>query len=221
MSCEIKKFSNGLLFDAERTMYPTVMQGRSDEEGEFINVSSTYFGFVSQGDIKIMRKNLPASDLTKGMYFSVPGEFSFSGRGQFFVIERRGFRGLFTIGGPLEDSGRLCYIDNCSVTQLIPPVRLGDASLQQLVFPPNVDQTMHIHPTIRLGFVYSGAGFCKSSDGSKLPLESGSVFYLSERHVHGFQSGDAPMVIIAYHPDSDVGPTDHSHPMLSRTYLQK
>lgn len=221
MRCEIKKFSGDVLFDAQTTMYPTVMHGRSQGEGEFPTVSSTHFGFVIEGTVKILRKALPALELSPGMYFSIPGPFSYSSQGRFFSIERMGYRSLFAVGGPIEESGRLCYIDNCSVSQLIPPARLGDPTLQQLVFPPNVDQTMHLHPTIRMGFVQAGSGFCKMADGSKQALEAGNVFYLPERQVHGFQSLKDPMVIIAYHPDSDVGPTDHSHPMLSRTYLQK
>ncbi|MGZ6480570.1 MAG: cupin domain-containing protein [Bdellovibrionales bacterium] len=221
MSFEIKKFSSGTLYDAQTSMYPTVMHGRAQEEGEFQNLSSNYFGFVTEGLVKILRKGLPTIELAKGMYFSVPGPFSFASQGRFIVIERMGFRGLFSVGGPLEATGRLCYIDNCSVSQLVPPARLGDPTLQQLVFPPNVDQTMHLHPTLRMGFVHLGSGFCKLPDGSKLALEPGTVFYLPERQVHGFQSNKESMVIIAYHPETDVGPTDQSHPMLSRTYLQK
>jgi quercetin dioxygenase-like cupin family protein len=217
---EIKKFSAGMLFDAQRTMYPSALRGETNAEGAFSNISSTYFGFVTEGTLKIFRKGLPALELAAGMYFSVPGEFGYASEGRFFVAERFGYRGLFSVGGPVEDSGRLCYIDNCSVTQLVPPVRLGDPTLQQLVFPAHVDQAMHIHPSIRMGYVYAGRGLCKSADGQKQTLEKGDVFYLPERHVHGFQSLDQPMVIIAFHPESDVGPTDQSHPMLSRTYLQ-
>ena len=218
MSFEFKKISHDLLFDAEATMYPTVMHGRGPGDGAFVNIASTHFGFVTEGVVTIRRENLPPMELSKGMYFAVPGKFKHSGSGTVLVIERLGYRSMFSVGGPIEESGRLCYIDNCSVSQLVPPARRGDPTFQQLVFPPNVDQSMHLHPTIRMGYVHSGSGICKMSDGSKHPLEVGQVFYLHERQVHGFQSLEQKLVVIAFHPDSDVGPTDQCHPMLSRTY---
>lgn len=222
MSFMIKKISNAVLFDAKETMYPSEMTGVTGQSRGYKSVSSTYFGFVSEGPVVIERAGMAPLSLSKGMYFSVPGEFTLDAKsGHAFVVERLGYRGLFTIGGPIEDSGRLCYIDNCSTSQLVPPVRLGDPTIQLLVFPPNVDQTFHIHPTIRLGFVHSGKGYCKLGTSKKVSLSAGDAFYLPERLIHGFVSESEPLVVIAYHPDSDVGPTDQSHPMLSRTYLQK
>lgn len=55
-----------------------------------------------------------------------------------------------------------------------------------------------------------------------LPLTSGSVFLLSPHEMHAFRTtaGRSSMDVIAYHPDSDWGPTDGVYPMLNRTYRQ-
>ena len=222
MSFAVKRVSSDILFNAQETMYPSMMAGLVHEAREFKTISSNYFGFVAEGTVTLERAGINPMTLVKGMYFSVPGSFRLDAKsGQAVIIERMGYRGLFSIGGPIEESGRLCYIDNCSTSQLVPPVRLGDPTIQLLVFPPNTDQSFHIHPTIRLGFIQSGSGFCKLADNKKIPLKAGDAFYLPERLIHGFISAAEPMVVIAYHPDSDVGPTDQSHPMLSRTYVQK
>ncbi len=220
MGFQTKILTSGIIFDATESMYPSIMHGVVKQEQEFPHGYSTYFGFIVGGTMTVQRKGAQDLTLSTGMHFSVPGPFLLSGDGRAVLIERCGYRGLFSIGGPIEEQGRLCYIDNCSTTQLVPPVRLGDPTLQQLYFPKDVNQTMHIHPTIRLGYVYSGAGICKTTSGDEFTLEEGQAFYLKERFLHGFKSLDKPITVIVYHPDSDVGPTDQIHPMISRTYRQ-
>lgn len=52
-------------------------------------------------------------------------------------------------------------------------------------------------------------------------LKAGGVFMLEEGELHSFATPpNANMEIIAYHPDSDWGPTDEDHPMLNRTYIK-
>ena len=36
---------------------------------------------------------------------------------------------------------------------------------------------------------------------------------------HCFRTEDSGMCVIAYHPDSDFGPTDDEHPMINRTIV--
>jgi hypothetical protein len=216
-----KRLAAGILFNAESSMYPTKVYGFTGGEIPFSGVSSTCFGIVTAGTVKISRPRLAAIDAAAGMYFCAPGPVEFSGDGECMIIERIGYRGLFSVGGPLEPAGRLRYIDHCSATQLVPPARLGDPTLQFLHFPPNTRQSMHIHPTIRCGYVFSGHGKCISSTGAEFAIESGSAFLLEEGYPHCFHSGDKPIAIVVYHPDTDVGPTDQSHPMLSRTYLDR
>lgn len=213
---------SGQVFSALQTMYPCILHGVKDQETfkASSDTSSSYYGFVYEGSFELSYGNtvcrLPANS-----FFCCPQKFeikSLSSKSSAIIIERRGYHGLFQVGLVEEEGGRLCYIDNASTTILIPPPRLGDPVLNLLVFPENIVQTPHIHPTIRLGMVFEGSGECLLSSGEKIPLTPGLLFYLPERIVHSFNSHEKGLKIIAFHPDSDVGPTDSSHPMLSRTY---
>ncbi len=163
------------------------------------------------------------------------------------IIIRYGFIGQPHIGA-IEKVGRLSYIDGCSDTLLIPPPRMGDPCFNFLHFPKGVVQTQHIHPTIRAGIVARGNGYAyqlasKYADGWIKPLTKGCVFILDPQEIHSFRTdrrideeykidnGKLPggedykempaeeMDVIAFHPDSDFGPTDTNHPMLNRTYI--
>jgi hypothetical protein len=96
--------------------------------------------------------------------------------------------------------------------------------LNFLYFPPGINQTFHLHPSIRFGCVADGIGFSdykKAGEDICSPLEAGNAFCLEEQETHRFRTEDSHMVVIAWHPDGDWGPTDHNHTMLNRTYLQK
>jgi hypothetical protein len=158
--------------------------------------------------------------LVAGMHLSVAGAFKISGDGQAALFQRIGFRGLSQFGGPVEKTGRLGYIDNCMNSILVSPARVGDACLNLLSFPPAIKQTLHVHPSIRLGTIVAGEGVCVSPGRKDIPLQAGKVFILEEAYPHCFHSSSDGMLIIAYHPDSDVGPSDQINPMLSRTYRE-
>ncbi len=141
-------------------------------------------------------------------------------RGSCLAIMRPGIRGLPMLGGPIEQTGRLKYIDGCSDTLLIPPPRMGDPCLNHLHFPPNIKQTMHTHPTVRIGVVTSGAGLCVTPTGVEA-LEFGYGWYLPVDDAHCFHTGTTDTLdVIAWHPDTDTGPRDDDHPMLNRTYVE-
>lgn len=214
-----KMVKDGCLLDASATMYPSVLKGFAKGEESFPLPTSTYFGFVLNGKYELHRNGSHFATLQQGMYFSAPGPFTLKGTGEIIVIERLGYRGLIQFGGPVEDVGRLCYIDNSNTTIILPPPRMGDPVFNLLVFPPKVIQTPHIHPTVRLGVVYEGEGECVTPH-QKLPLKPGIAFYLPEGAVHSFNSFDNKLKIIAFHPESDTGPTDDSHPMLNRTFTK-
>ena len=120
------------------------------------------------------------------------------------------------VGGPVESVGRLRYIDGCSDTLLVAPVVWGDPCLNYLHLPQGVVQTDHHHPSLRAGIVLRGNGTCVM-DGRAVPLTPGVVFMLEPGTTHRFESGSVPLEIVAWHPDSDFGPTDDDHPMLNRT----
>ncbi len=213
--------------DATRTMYPSrlvVVSGRS----ELASPGSTAYGFVVAGKASVHGGGMELV-LGAGAFFGLPGPIHVDagrdGEGTVVVIERLGFRAIPT-AGRIEERGRLAYIDGCSDSILCMPPRLGDPVLNHLHFPAGVVQTPHSHPSIRLGVVARGCGYAYGPDGRggawELALEQGAVFCLHEHEVHAFKTtrGSA-MDVIAFHPDSDWGPTDGVHPMLNRTYLAR
>ena len=130
------------------------------------------------------------------------------------------------IGGPIEQKGRLLYIDGCSDSLLIPPVIKGDPCLNYLHFPAQISQTRHTHPSMRVGVVARGGGRCvvpSNEDGTgidiTIPLTPGNIFVIPTDGHHSFFTDDSEMDVIAYHPDSDTGPTHNDHPMINRTIV--
>lgn len=214
----IKEVKNGLLYDERDSMYPSAMFGFIGGKEKYGENYATSYGIVKNGKI-ILKTNGKEYILNDGEYFSVLGVFELEGVGECTITTRYGFNGVFNIGGPIEKKGRLSYIDGCHDSMLIYPPRLGDPVYNVLWFPKNIDQTMHIHPSIRFGYVVYGNGVCITPEG-ELPLEEGKVFCLKEMSQHCFNTGDSEMAIVAYHPDSDWGPSDTNHPMLNRTLIK-
>ncbi len=133
------------------------------------------------------------------------------------VFTRFEFTGVNVFAAEVESQGRLVYIDGCKDTLLISPPRIGDPCLNALYFPAKTDQTFHTHPSIRLGYVLRGHGIASSNEGEQM-LNTGDTFCIEADERHRFKTLDSSMVVIAYHPESDWGPTDEKHPMINRTY---
>jgi Cupin domain len=136
---------------------------------------------------------------------------------QGLAIVHRGHVGLFMVGGPVENRGRLRYIDGCSDTVLVAPVTRGDPCLNLLHLPSHVVQTDHEHPSLRVGLVLRGTGQCVIEGQEPCELSTGTVFTLPAGTIHRFETEQTELLIVAWHPDSDFGPTDDDHPMLNRT----
>lgn len=149
-------------------------------------------------------------------YAVLPAAASVHG-GHGVAIVDRSHRGLFVVGGPIEATGRLAYIDGCRDTVLVSPVVRGDPCLNLLHLPPGTIQSDHDHPSARVGLVVSGRGTCILG-GSRADLAPGVVFFLPAGVTHRFETDKADLRLVAWHPDSDVGPTDDDHPMLNRTF---
>ena len=158
-------------------------------------------------------------ELRPGMYFAVPGAMSIAGGDSIgIVVTRIGYLGFFQLGGPIERTGRLRYIDGCTDSLLVAPVLKGDPCLNLLHIPPGIEQTAHTHPSHRIGLIVDGAGECVTPGGSA-PLKPGSVFVIPSDARHHFVTAERSLLILAYHPDSDFGPTHDDHPMLNRTLV--
>lgn len=214
----VNKISSGLLYDGSMTIFPTAVFGLVNETKKFNRSSSTHFGFISKGSAKLTVKN-SSYKLIENMFFCCSSRFSLKAE-HALVIERLEYQGCFQIGGPVEKVGRLEYIDGCKSSLLVFPNRLGDPCLNLLTFPPNTKQSQHTHPTIRTGIINYGSGVCLIGK-KEIPLKKDDVFYLPANQSHSFHSGPRGLSVIAYHPDTDWGPTDQRHPMLNRTFLNK
>ena len=157
--------------------------------------------------------------LTHGMYAVIPADCELEPEDGLAVVisfpEAEGFR---QFGGPLEPTGRLAYIDGCTDTLLVCPPRLGAPCLNHLHIPPATNQSFHTHPSDRLGVILDGNGWCDTPSGT-LELKPRLAWYIPAGCEHRFRTDAACLDVIAWHPDSDFGPTDNNHPMINRTIL--
>lgn len=178
---------------------------------------ATAYGMVTTGPTQLRDTETGPFELSAGMFFVLPdGGVAHGGGG--LVIALTGYRGLRQIGGPLETTGRLRYIDGCSDTLLVCPPRLGDPCLNHLHIPPGTDQTPHTHPSVRIGIILRGTGECRTP-GGVFSLRPGMGWYIPTGCLHSFYTRDESLDVIAWHPDSDFGPRDDDHPMINRTLI--
>ena len=174
------------------------------------------YGFVTaeRSEVTIDELLLKASG---SLFFSANSRFqapAFDG----LVILCEHHRAMTVVGGDLEDKGRLQYVDGCTDTLVISPSRIGDPCLNALFFPSGIKQTMHTHPSYRIGMIVRGSGECETCEG-RVALTAGMRFLIPADTPHAFSTGGEPLVLVAYHPDSDFGPKDNDHPMINRTII--
>lgn len=219
--------------------YYNVISGKGFVKKE----NSSVYGFVYEGRAFLsLSKEKINSTVSAGTYFSTSENFLFQGNFKAILIEVYHKKGEYTKTkfkavnhiGTVEKEGRLKYIDGCTDSLLIPPVKLGDPCFNHLHFPENIDQTSHTHPSHRIGIVAKGNGLCKTPFGN-IELKEGMIFIIKEWNgksfstgidgneypdgTHSFQTFDEGMDVIAFHPDSDFGATDVDHPMINRTIV--
>jgi quercetin dioxygenase-like cupin family protein len=185
----------------------------------------THIGFCGTGLI-FLDSTYGAVPVGKDMFFATPGVQEISPKstsGACMVISFVRFRSTFLMGGPIEPTGRLKYVDGATDSLLIPPVVRGDPCLNHLHFPSGCSQRWHTHPSFRATFISAGEGRLEFSLGNEgqqaLRLEAGSAFLLGKDVEHRFVTEEQSLDAITWHPDSDTGPTDDDHPMLNRTYV--
>jgi quercetin dioxygenase-like cupin family protein len=183
---------------------------------------ATAFVLVAEpGWVSVQHGTYP---LARSSYAVLPDPARIEG-GAGVVITTGHHRGFFVVGGPVEATGRLRYIDGCADSVLVAPIQRGDPCLNLLHLPPRTTQTDHVHPSVRVGLVVEGHGRCVLADGSAgagevSALTPGTVFVLAPHTVHRFETdADDGLLLMAWHPDSDTGPTDDDHPMLNRTFV--
>jgi hypothetical protein len=155
--------------------------------------------------------------LSPGMFASLPGHARVSGE-RTLVVSRVGYRGVFLLGGPIEATGRLRYIDGCTDSLLLAPAVCGDPCLNHLHIPAGTRQTRHTHPSVRVGVIVRGHGLCVTPEGEQ-PLSPGMSFVIEPDLPHSFHTDRESLDVVVYHPDSDTGPTHEDHPMKNRTII--
>lgn len=196
-----------------------VRVGGWTESGLTLEAGATHWGLAVGGQTWVILPEREPIALQPGMFFVQPGACRVAApQGTGLVISLRDYRGLPVYGGPLEATGRLRYIDGCSDTLLVGPPRLGEPCLNHLHIPAGVDQTAHTHPSARIGVIARGSGECRTPAGV-FPLQAGMGWYIPTGCLHSFHTGADSLDVIAWHPDSDFGPTDANHPMRNRTIL--
>ena len=239
------KAESGLIFNEENhNRFPLKYYNIIDSEGLNPQHDKTYFVFIYEGIAKLKIKSGLNALMPKDTYFSHHGKFKLHGKFKAIAIEvfvkngdfvKNKFRAYTNIGGVVEEVGRLKYIDGCTDSLLIAPVKKGDPCLNHLHFPKEIIQTAHTHPSHRIGIVIRGSGECDTPFG-KLPLEEGTIFVIKEYNgiekalgldgnkyeagTHKFNTYGSSMDVIAFHPDSDFGAEDEFHPMINRTIVK-
>lgn len=179
---------------------------------------ATHYGIVTQGEATLAEAGREWR-LRMGMFFVLPGAGRVGGPGSAgLVISQCGYEGLWQIGGPPEARGRLRYIDGCSDTLLVCPPLVGEPCLNFLHIPPDTDQTAHTHPSFRAGVILRGSGFCRTP-GGQFVLSAGLGWFIQPHAEHSFHTEGDALDVIAFHPDSDFGPSHDDHPMTNRTIV--
>jgi hypothetical protein len=207
---------HGVLEDLRDNPFPSTLSCWNHDTLS-LPAGATHFGYVHDGETTLSQGGREMR-LGPRMYFSVSGEALVRGSGLGITMSRWGYDGFFQIGGPSEKKGRLKYIDGCTDSLLLSPIMLGDPCLNLLHFPRHISQTSHTHPSMRVGIVVEGNGVCITPEG-ELPLYPGAIFIIADDALHAFRTTESEMTVIAYHPDSDFGPTHEHHPMISRTIV--
>lgn len=177
----------------------------------------THFVYVGSGEatLEIAQGRFA---LRTGMYASVGGVGRITGDGSGLCVTRQGWRGPFLLGGPIEQRGRLRYIDGCTDSLLLAPPVCGDPCLNHLHIPAGTAQSAHVHPSVRVGVIARGRGECVT-EGQRHGLRSGLCFVIEPNGRHSFHTGADSLDVVVYHPESDTGPTHEDHPMINRTLL--
>jgi quercetin dioxygenase-like cupin family protein len=143
------------------------------------------------------------------------------GQGTAVVIEYLGVK-LLESRYYVQDKlgmGNLSYMDGGTNTTAINPGRLGDPVINYVHFPAGMKQTLHTHPSHRVGMVLEGRGQVELDDDN-FELIPGDVFFMQRNVLHNFTCPyNEDVVLFVFAPDSGTGPTDEVNPLKIRTYV--
>lgn len=207
------------VIDLSRDRFPAILQTWQGNSLK-LPAGGTHFGYIHQGQSVLSRQaGADVYKLRSGMYFCLPGEGELEGKDSSgILITRFNYQGMFSLGGPIEPTGRFAYINGGMNSLLIPPIMRGDPCLNAMYFPPNVNQTLHTHPSYRIGIVVAGRGELETQQ-TAIALEPGMGFIIPADSLHKFRTAESAFVVVVFHPDSDTGFTHRDNPMLKRTLI--
>jgi quercetin dioxygenase-like cupin family protein len=117
------------------------------------------------------------------------------------------------------DLGNLSYIDGGTNTTAVNPGRLGDPVVNYVHFPAHMYQTLHTHPSHRIGLVLKGKGQIELNDNEYYHLSEGEAFFMRRNELHNFMTNEEDVILFVFAPDSGTGPTDDINPLKVRTYI--
>lgn len=154
--------------------------------------------------------------------FTVNNHFTIKcGQGTAVVIEYPGLH-LLESRYYVQDQlgmGNLSYMDGGTNTTAVNPGRLGDPVINYVHFPAGMHQTLHTHPSHRIGIVLRGRGRIELDNGD-FDLSLGDVFFMQRNALHNFTCPyNEDVVLFVFAPDSGTGPTDEVNPLKIRTYV--
>jgi len=191
------------------------------EEGEsraFDSTQGTYYVILQQASY--YSNSVKLEDVNAAL--AVNNHFTIKcSRGTAVVIEYMGIR-LLESRYYIQDRlgmGNLSYIDGGTNTTAVNPGRLGDPVINYVHFPAGMRQTLHTHPSHRVGLVVKGRGLVEL-DNSVFPLKPGDAFFMQRNVLHNFMCPyNEDVVLFVFAPDSGTGPTDEVNPLKIRTYV--
>ena len=190
----------------------------SGESRAFDYTRGTYY--VMLQNASYYSDNVKLEDVNAAL--SVNNHFTIKcGSGTAVVIEYLGLHLLesrYYVQDRLE-MGNLSYMDGGTNTTAVNPGRLGDPVINYVHFPAGMQQTLHTHPSHRIGMVLKGRGLVEL-DNSEFQLEQGDVFFMQRNVLHNFMCPyGEDVVLFVFAPDSGTGPTDEVNPLKIRTYV--
>jgi quercetin dioxygenase-like cupin family protein len=177
---------------------------------------ATHFVYAASG-VSAAHTRAGVFPLVEGVYGALLGG-RVGGRGAGLVVSHADFVGLFQVGGPIEERGRLRYIDGCTDSVLVAPPLRGEPCLNHLHIPAGTRQTRHTHPSVRVGVIARGTGRCLTPT-REYELYPGLGFCIAENTLHAFVTTRDSLDVVVYHPETDTGPTHQDHPMVNRTIV--
>jgi quercetin dioxygenase-like cupin family protein len=116
--------------------------------------------------------------------------------------------------------GNLSYMDGGTNTTAVNPGRLGLPVINYVHFPAGMKQTLHTHPSQRIGLILSGKGEIELDNNVMFPIKAGDCWVMERNVLHNFMCNKGEDVtLFVFSPDSGTGPTDEVNPLKVRTYV--